>query len=316
MSPASNKSLAFVMDPIESIKAKKDSTVTMMKAAAHLGRDIYYMTIDDLFIEDKTANTISYKLNLTNDPIKWYELEAASIKPLTDFEAVWMRKDPPVDKRFIHACYMLEHAARNGANILNNPTALIGLNEKLYATHFPDLCPETLVSSDIGILRKFLDTHKKIIIKPLDAMGGSGVFMVTSEDVNFEVIWEIHTNRGTYPVIAQAFLPSIVDGDKRIIVINGKAFDHVLVRSPKEGSIRGNMAAGGSTQVREITAKEREICDIVGQDLVKRGIVFAGVDIIGDKLIEINITSPTGLREISTACGTDVAEILMKESLR
>lgn len=312
MSPAS---IAIVIDPIESIKPKKDSTVAMIKAAMEMGADIFYMTIDDLFIEDNRAKSISRPLKLTDNPLQWHELGPSEIRALTDFDYVLMRKDPPVDKRFIHACYMLEHAARDGANVLNNPTALIALNEKLYAGYFPDLCPATVVSSDKEVLRRFLEIHKKIIIKPLDAMGGAGVFMVTADDVNFEVIWELHTNRGTYPVIAQEFLPSITEGDKRIIVINGKAFDHVLVRSPKAGSIRGNMAAGGHTHVRSINEVERKICDIVGKDLLKRGIVFAGIDIIGDKLIEINITSPTGLREISAACGINVANVLMQEIL-
>jgi len=304
------------MDRIENSKPKKDSTVAMIKATVQMGADIYYMTIDDLFIGDNVAKAISYKVNLTDDPVKWYTLETATVKPLTDFSAVWMRKDPPVDKRFIHACYMLEHAARAGANILNNPTALIALNEKLYATFFPALCPATLISSDLKILRQFLERHKKIIIKPLDAMGGAGVFMVTDQDVNFEVIWELQTSRGAYPVIAQEFLPSISDGDKRILMINGKAFEHVLVRSPKPGSIRGNMAAGGNIHVRAINDAERKICDVVGPDLIKRNIPFAGLDVIGDKLIEINITSPTGLQEISKDCGTDVAKLLMQETLR
>lgn len=313
MSPAK---IAFVIDNIETIKAYKDSTVAMMRASVKLGADIFYMTIDDIFIEDDTAKAAVHRLILKDDSANWYQEEASVITPLKDFTQVWMRKDPPVDKRFIHACYMLEHAARNGAKVLNNPTALIALNEKLFAGHFPVFCPDTLVSSDLTSLQKFLARHGKIIVKPLDAMGGAGVFLVKQGDVNFEVIWELQTERGTYPVIAQEFLPDISEGDKRIIVINGKAFDHVLVRSPKADSVRGNMAAGGTTAVRPITEAEGHICNEVGLELVKRGIIFAGLDIIGDKLIEINITSPTGLKEISKECGIDVAEILMKETLR
>lgn len=315
MSPVNKKSIAIVMDAIKDIKPAKDSTVAMMRAAATQGAELYVATIDDLFIENDAAQAVLRKITLAQDTDKWCELGEAEIYPLTAFQSVWMRKDPPVDKRFIHACYMLEHAQRSGARVINNPAALVALNEKLYAGHFPDLCPPTLVASDLDVLREFLIRHKKIILKPLDAMGGAGVFMVTDEDVNFEVIWEIQTLRGTYPVIAQAFLPEITDGDKRVIVINGKAFGHVLVRSPKPGSIRGNMAAGGSTHVRAITAEEQRICDIVGPDLVRRCIVFAGVDIIGNKLIEINITSPTGLQEISKGCGIDVAARLVGEIL-
>ena len=311
----SRAKIAFVIDKIETIKAYKDSTVAMMRAGVKLGTDIFYMTIDDIFIENDIAKAAVHRLTLKDDSYNWYTQDEPVITPLKDFTQVWMRKDPPVDKRFIHACYMLEHAARNGARILNNPTALIALNEKLFAGHFPDLCPDTLVSSDLPSLQRFLARHRKIIVKPLDAMGGAGVFFVKAGDVNFEVIWELQTNRGAYPVIAQEFLPSISEGDKRIIVINGKAFDHVLVRSPKADSVRGNMAAGGTTEVRKITDAEREICNTVGPELVKRGIIFAGIDVIGDKLIEINITSPTGLREISKECGVNVAEILMKEAL-
>ncbi len=308
-------SIAFVIDKIESIKPYKDSTVAMMKAAQDRGVDLFYLTIDDLFIEESAAKAICQRLTLTDDKKDWYSLESPETHALKDFTAVLMRKDPPVDKRFIHACYMLEHAVRDGAHVLNNPASLIALNEKLYAGFFPDLCPATTISSDLNVLKSFLETHEKIIIKPLDAMGGHGVFMVDMNDVNFEVIWELHTLRGTYPVIAQEFIPEITQGDKRVIVINGKAFGYVLVRNPKEGSIRGNMAAGGTTVVRPINETEQKICDIVGPSLVKNGILFAGLDIIGDKLIEINITSPTGLQEISAACGVDLGDLLIKEIL-
>ncbi len=321
MSPINNqaKDIAIVMDSLDSIKPKKDSTVAMIQAAHKMGARIFYMGIDDLFVEGDSAKAVTRQIHPSGDSHdysqNWCKLGNTETRPLTDFDVVLMRKDPPVDKRFIHACYMLEHAARNGARVLNNPAALVALNEKLFATHFSELCPPTVITSDIKILRDFLTRHKKIIIKPLDAMGGAGVFMVTDEDVNFEVVWEIQTARGHYPVIAQSFLPAIQDGDIRVIVINGKAFEHVLVRTPKTGSIRGNMAAGGNIHVRPINDVERSICEKVGPILVERGIVFAGIDIIGDRLIEINITSPTGLREISNACGIDVAEIVIKEIL-
>lgn len=315
MSSLKNKSILFVIDKIETIKAYKDSTVAMMRAAVSMDQAIYFTTIDDLYIEDDTAKATVYAINIQDDVKNWYSVTDTGTAALTEFGSVWMRKDPPVDKRFIHACYMLELAVRNGARVLNNPTSLVALNEKLFAGYFSALCPDTLVASDLAALTRFLAKHKKIIVKPLDAMGGAGVFMVQEGDVNFEVIWEIQTERGKYPVIAQEFLPSISEGDKRIIVINGKAFDHVLVRSPKDGSIRGNMAAGGSTTVREISKAEKDICDKVGPELVRRGVAFAGLDVIGDKLIEINITSPTGLVEISKACGTNVAALLMRETL-
>ena len=303
------------MDSLPSIKPQKDSTVAMIKAAHRKNIRVFYTGVDDLYIEDNRAKAIVHEI-LPGDDKVWHNLGDQSTRDLKDFTAVLMRKDPPVDKRFLHACYMLEHAARDGGTILNNPSSLIGLNEKLFATHFPDLAPVTVITSSRDVLRNFLDKQGKIIIKPLDSMGGEGVFMVTKDDVNFDVIWEIQTARGTYPVIAQEFLPAIKDGDIRVIVINGKPFEHVLVRTPKTGSIRGNMAAGGNTHVREITKVEKQICETVGKVLIERGVLFAGLDIIGDKLIEINITSPTGIRQISDACGIEIADILIDEIVK
>lgn len=308
-------SICIVMDSLASIKPKKDSTVAMIKSAHKNNIRVFYTGVDDLYIGDNRAKAIAHEiLPGTND--EWYTPGGQSTCDLKDFSAVLMRKDPPVDKRFLHACYMLEHAARDGGHVLNNPSSLIGLNEKLFATHFPDLAPVTVITSSRDVLRSFLDQHGKIIIKPLDSMGGEGVFMVTKDDVNFDVIWEIQTARGTYPVIAQEFLPAIKDGDIRVIVINGKPFEHVLVRTPRSGSIRGNMAAGGNTHVREITKIEKQICETVGKVLIERGVLFAGLDIIGDKLIEINITSPTGIRQISDACGIEIADILIDEIVK
>ena len=315
MSPADKMSVAFIIDPIQTIKHYKDSTVAMIEAVQNLGHDAYCVTGDDLFVNNQKVSAIARKVTLTGSDQIWYSLDDARSIPLESFGLVLMRKDPPVDKRYIHTCYMLEQAQRNGAKVVNDPAALISLNEKLFAGFFPEFCPDTLIASDYSVLKNFLDKYKTIILKPLDAMGGAGVFMIKDDDVNFDVIWEMHTSRGTYPVIAQEFLPSISEGDKRVLVINGQPFEDVLVRSPKPGSIRGNMAAGGNTHVRKITAKEAEISRKVGQVLLEKKILFAGLDIIGDKLIEINITSPTGLREISKACGKNVAEKLMKEIL-
>ncbi len=316
MSPARKFSIAIVMDPISAINPKKDSTVAIIRSAHKAGAQCYYMGIDDLFVEGDEAKALAGAINLTDDPENWCALGVQEKRALAGFDAVLMRKDPPVDKRFIHACHMLEHAVRNGANVINDPTALIGLNEKLFASYFPHLCPPTLVASNLDMLRDFLTRHKKIIVKPLDAMGGTGVFMVTDSDVNFEVIWELQTANGTYPVIAQAFLPEIAAGDSRVIVINGRPFHHALVRTPKQGSIRGNMAAGGATHVRALSETEREIAAEVGETLVRRGILFAGLDIIGDRLIEINITSPTGLRQISDESGVEVSDLIVAEILR
>jgi len=309
--------LGIVMDPIETIAPYKDSTFAMMLAAQNLGADLYYMVPDDLYIQNGHAYAAMGPLEVFDNLEKYYELgDALYSRPLTDLDIILMRKDPPVDKRFLHTCAMLEQAARDGVRVVNNPTMLVTLNEKLYATQFPDFCPPTLVSSCRQLLGDFLKTHEKIIIKPLDSMGGDGVFMVTQDDVNFDVIWEMHTQRGTYPVIAQKFITAITKGDKRIIVIDGEPFSHMLVRTPKAGSIRGNMAAGGETHVAELGPRDREIATIVGQSLKKNDIVFAGLDVIGDHLIEINITSPTGLRQITKACGIDVAGMIMQSIMK
>lgn len=307
--------IGVVMDPIAHIKPEKDSTLAMMLGAQSLGAHLFYMEPDDLYIKDDTPYGIMCPLQVYDDPVHWFSLENPRHQKLTELDIILMRKDPPVDKRFIHTCYMLEHAARQGTHVFNNPLSLTAYNEKILATHFPEYCPPYVISSSLSVLKEFLEEHSKIIIKPLDAMGGAGIFLVDKEDVNFEVIWEMHTDKGRYPLMAQAFLPEITLGDKRLIVINGKPYPHTLVRLPKTGSIRGNLAAGGSYDVRPLNDKEREIAETVGPRLIQEGIIFAGLDVIGDRLIEINITSPTGLREISKATGDDLGQILMQEIL-
>lgn len=304
--------IGIVMDPIHSIKPYKDSTLAMMLAAASLGASLFYIQPDDLFIRDGRTFAYASSVEVFDDRQQWHRAGPREILPLRDLDIILMRKDPPVDKRFIHCCYLLEQAAREGVRVVNNPAALVALNEKLYATHFPELCPPTLITSDIDAIRDFLREFGKIIVKPLDAMGGEGVFMLTGDDVNFDVVWELETKRGTYPVVVQAFIERVTEGDRRVVVFNGQAYPHVLVRTPKPGSIRGNMAAGGSTHVRAISAREQEIVDVVAPSLIENGIQFAGLDVIGDNLIEINITSPTGLREIAKESGEDGALILMR----
>ncbi len=307
--------IGIVMDPIHSIKPYKDSTLAMMLAAQELGAVLFYMEPDDLYVEDGRACAMAAETAVFDNMTLWHHIGERRALPLANLDIILMRKDPPVDKRFIHTCYLLEQAAREGCRVLNDPSALVALNEKMFATHFPDLCPPTLISSDKEVLRGFLDHHEKIIVKLLDSMGGDGVFMVTKDDVNFEVIWEMETQRGTYPVVAQTFIPAIADGDKRVLVFDGEPYGHMLVRTPKEGSIRGNRAAGGSTEIKPLGAQDRAIAERVGKVLKEKRIVFAGLDIIGDRLIEINITSPTGLREVSKGAGEDVAKVLMKKIL-
>lgn len=303
--------IGIVMDHISGINPEKDTSLALMLAAQEAGSILYHIVAQDMAVEGGKAFAIAQKITVSDDSNNWFTLGHAEKIALGELDIILMRKDPPVDKAFIHACYILEQAEKDGAYVSNAPAALIALNEKIYATHFPDLCPPTLISANRDMLRTFFDTHEKIIVKPLDSMGGDGVFMLDKNDVNFDVVWETQTQRGTYPVITQAFLPAIEQGDSRIIIIGGEPFSHVLVRTPKPGSIRGNMAAGGHYAVRPITETEHAIAERVGQDLVKRNIAFAGIDVIGGKLIEINITSPTGLRQISKACGQNVAKLVM-----
>lgn len=307
----SGVSLGVVMDPIRNITPYKDSTLALMLAAQEAGASLFYMEQDDLFLHDGKALAIGRPVRVFDDNDNWFALGEPEQVALGDFDTILMRKDPPVDKRFIHTTYVLEQAERDGARVLNSPASLRDHNEKLFSLRFPDFCPAHIVTANLPALRDFYDTHGRIIIKPLDAMGGQGVFLVEKGDPNFEVIWEVQTHRGHYPVMAQPFIPEISKGDKRIVVLDGAPFDYALVRLPREGSIRGNLAAGGSYDVRPINGREREIAERVGKELARQGIVFAGLDVIGDYLIEINITSPTGLRELGRKSGIDAAKLLI-----
>ncbi len=308
--------IGIVMDPIAHINPQKDSTLAMMLGAQDLGASLFYMEQDDLFLKDGAAYGAARPVSVFDSAAKWFETGAPAVMPLGELDVILMRKDPPVDKRFIHACAMLEQAQRDGARVVNNPAALIKYNEKIFATHFPQFCPPYVVASSLEALRAFRAEHEAIILKPLDAMGGQGVFFIGKDDVNFEVVWETLSSRGTYPIEAQAFIPEISKGDKRVIVFGGEPFGHTLARLPKAGSIRGNLAAGGSYEVQPLTEREREIATAVGKRLVKEGIMFAGLDVIGGYLTEINITSPTCLRQISAGTGVDLGRMAMERILK
>lgn len=307
--------IGVVMDPIEDIKPAKDTSLALMLAAQALGAQLFYMVQDGLYIKDGQACARMTPVTVFDNKEKWFTAEDEIDQPLAELDIIIMRKDPPVDKRFIHACYVLEQAVRNGVAVYNDPLALIDFNEKIFATHFPEFCPPYVIASDADVLRSFRAAQGSIIIKPLDSMGGDGVFLVEKNDVNFDVIVEQQTQRGTYPVIAQAFIKDINKGDKRIVIIDGVPYGHALVRTPKAGSIRGNMAAGGTTEVRPLTPHETALATKVGNYLKDKGIILAGIDVIGDYLTEVNITSPTGLRQISAATGEDVAMIVMKRMM-
>lgn len=305
--------IGIIMDPIAHIKPQTDTTLAMMLAAQELGGALFYMEQKDLYLEDGKAFGIAREIEVFDDPQNWFKFAETRHILLGTLDVIFMRTDPPVDKRYIHTTYMLEQASRDGARVLNDPASLRNYNEKIFATHFPEFCPAYSIGSDLEVLRRFLEQHGKIIIKPLDEMGGNGVFCVEQGDVNFEVIWEELTHKGTYPVMAQPFIPEISKGDSRIVILEGEAFGYAKVRLPKEGSIRGNLAVGGSYDFRPLNDREQEIATGVGKVITEKGIAFAGIDVIGDYLIEINITSPGGLRRMSKGCDTNPAMVLMQK---
>ncbi len=307
--------IGVVMDPIGHISPEKDTTLAIMLAAQEMGATLFYMEQDDLYLQDGAAFATIREMKVFYNSEKWFEHSAPKRMALGDLDVILMRKDPPMNKRFIHACHMLEQAARDGARVVNDPTSLILYNDKLLATHFPEFCPPYVVSSDLEVLRDFWKQHENIIIKPLDSMGGEGIFLVDKNSVNFDVIWELETQKGTYPVQAQAFIPEITEGDKRIVILNGEPFTHAQIRLPKVGSIRANIASGGNSDFRPLNDRELEIATTVGKRLIKEGIIFAGIDIIGDYLIEVNITSPGSLRTLSEPCGVDLGKVLMEKIL-
>lgn len=298
--------IAFIMDPPASLKPQKDTSVALMQAAVNLGHEAFYFEQPDLYMSERKAWGAGKKVTDIGDAA--FTLGDLEDIPLGSFDAIFMRKDPPVDKAFMQTTFILAQAELDGARVLNSPSALQQYNEKIYATLFPELTPKTFVSASKEKIKAFVQTVERAVLKPVDMMGGYGVFVTDAKDFNLEVIIEMLTLGGKSHIIAQQFMPEIVDGDRRLIMINGELADHALVRYPKEGSLRGNMAAGGTYKVEPINERDREITSIIGPRLVKDGVYFVGLDVIGGHLIEINHTSPTGIREISKASGQDLAK--------
>ncbi|MEA3640507.1 MAG: glutathione synthase [Lamprobacter sp.] len=307
--------LGVVMDPIGSIKISKDSSFAMLLAAQARGWPIYYMEIADLFVADGEVRAQTRQLRVRDDPHGWFELEAPETLALAELDAVLMRKDPPFDMEYVYATYLLELAEAAGCRVVNAPRTLRDANEKVFTTHFPHCCPPLVISRRADVLRAFLAEHEEIVLKPLDGMGGRSIFRVRRGDPNTSVIIEalIGVSRGAGErfCMAQRFLPEIADGDKRLLIVDGEPVPYVLARIPAAGESRGNLAAGARAEVRPISARERWIAAQVAPELKARGVLFAGLDIIGDWLTEINITSPTCIREIDRASGTDIAQDLM-----
>jgi glutathione synthase len=303
--------LGVVMDPIATINYKKDTTMAMLWAAQDRGWQLFYMEQSDLYLEQGTARGQMSALAVFRDPQGWFKLEHAQDRDLADLDVILMRKDPPFDNEFIYSTYILEEAERQGTLVVNRCQSLRDCNEKIFATHFPQCCPPVLVSSDNARLKAFHAEHGDIIYKPLDGMGGTGIFRVKPEDPNVNVILEILTGLGAQTIMAQKFIPDISNGDKRVLMINGEPVPYCLARIPPEGETRGNLAAGGSGRAQPLTDRDRWIAQQVGPSLKDKGLLFVGMDIIGDYLTEINVTSPTCIREIDAAYDLDIGGQLM-----
>ena len=304
--------IGVVMDPIGSINIKKDSTFEMIWQAQLLGWDVDYFEMDDLSIDNGLALGEARSLTVHQNTDHWYDLSESRQIKLGDLDAILMRKDPPFDMEYVYSTYILELAEQQGALIVNSPQALRDCNEKAYCAWFPDVCPETLIGRNASQFRTFLEKHGDIILKPLDGMGGASIFRVQQNSANISVIIETLTQYGQSYAMAQRYLPEIKQGDKRILMVDGEPVEYALARIPAEGETRGNLAAGGRGVAQALSESDFKIAHRVGPELRKRNILFAGLDVIGDRLTEINVTSPTCIKEINAQFDTNIAlDLLM-----
>ena len=306
-----SKKLGVVMDPIGAINFHKDSTLAMLLAADKRGWQLYYMEQGDLFLQDGRCHARLAQLEVRADENDWFTLSDATTAPLDELDVVLMRKDPPVNMEFIYTTLLLERAEAHGTLVVNKPAAIRNANEKLYTAWFPQCCTPTRVSRDMRLLKDFHAEHGDIIVKPLDGMGGASIFRVQQQDPNLNVILETITGNGTISAMAQRYIPEITAGDKRILMIDGKPFPHALARIPASGETRGNLAAGGRGEGVDLSKRDRWICAQVGPALREQGLLFVGLDVIGDYLTEVNVTSPTCIRELDKLYNADIADQLM-----
>jgi glutathione synthase len=303
--------LGIVMDPISGIVPAKDSSLAMLLAAQDRGFEITYFEQADLRLTDGQARGFGRPLKVRDSAENWFELGARTDLRLGDLDAILMRKDPPFDTEYIYTTYILERAELAGALIVNRAASLRDINEKVFTAWFADCCPPTLITRSIDEMRAFLQSHGKIVVKPLHSMGGRSIFVIDEKDGNANVILETLTNFDTNFAMAQEYVPEISAGDKRILLVDGEPAAVVLARVPQPGEHRGNLVAGAEAEVRDLTERDLWICSQVGPVLSERGVLFAGLDVIGDYMTEINVTSPTGIREILKLANIDVAGALM-----
>lgn len=305
------RNIGFIMDPIESINIKKDSTFAMMLEVQRRGWQVFYLQQGDLYADDGVVSASMTAVTVQDDAQQWFIAGETMTQPLHELDAVLMRKDPPFDMEYIYSTYLLELAERQGLLVVNNPASVRGANEKLFTAWFPEFSPATRVTRDMQRIREFLAEQQHIVVKPLDGMGGAMIFQVRADDANTSVILETITDYGKRTVMAQQFLPEFKQGDKRILLIDGEPFPYGLARVPAAGESRGNLAAGATGVGRELTAREVEICAAIGPKLKEMGLMFVGLDVIGDYVTEINVTSPTCIRELDALYDANIAGLLM-----
>ncbi len=299
----------FILDPLSSLKTYKDTSLAIMREAAASGHTLYTCEQHDIILRFDVIKIIAKRFEFSD--VIGCKLNDAMEFAATYFDAILMRKDPPFDNEYLYSTYLLEIAVNQGARVLNNPSAVRGWNEKLSIAKFSQFAPEFLVTANNDLIRQFLGEHKDIIVKPLDGMGGAGIFRLTENDPNIGAILETSTLFGTKTIMAQRYLPAIAQGDKRIIVINGEPLPYALARIPKAGETRGNLAAGGTGVAQALTKRDLEIAITVGNTLKQQGLFLVGLDVIGDYLTEINVTSPTGMVEIAAQTPCNAAKVFV-----
>ena len=303
--------LAFVVDPLDSFKIYKDTTFAIMREAQARGHALYAMKQEDLAWRGGKVVGNACRIQLTGKKPAWYRADKPVLTPLKSFGAVLMRKDPPFNMEYVYSTYLLELAEAQGARVFNRPRAIRDWNEKMSVVRFPQFAPPTIVTRREALIREFLAEHRDVILKPLDGMGGASIFLVRRGDPNVNVIIETVTHYGRRTIMAQRYLPEIRDGDKRVLLIGGKPVPWCLARIPKPGETRGNLAAGAKGVARKLTQRDREIAAAVGPVVAKEGLLLVGLDVIGEHLTEVNVTSPTCFQEIAEQSGFDVAGMML-----
>ena len=302
--------LAVLMDDIANINPKKDSSLAMMLEATRRGWEIYTFDTTDLFAEQDKILAHASKTMVVDHPDNWFEKQPKQTIELGEFDAILMRKDPPFNMDYIYATYLLEQAENNGVLVVNKSQSLRDANEKLFALNFAHCMPTTLISTQADQIKSFIKAEKTVVVKPLDGMGGNDIFKLTDGDRNIDEVLDYLTHQGTRQILTQTFLSDIVKGDKRILLINGKPIDYALARMPAEGSFKGNLAAGATGVGQPLSDRDYYLCEQIGPTLKDKGLMFVGLDVIGDYITEINVTSPTCIRELDAQFNLNIAGVL------